>query len=182
MTTRDFELLKDFILSKNTYFDNGYANVFKDSDTKKIFTRSGNELVCVFPNDNLGNYFYLRNEAGIQYQPQLAERVTDSGPARLLFNDNVSVQLIAVVKDADAYVLLNNLRNTAMMYKEMNVIPASAIWLSEDVIVTEMAGSEAKDISAALQRIKNETIVRLTLTVSKQYIPNNCIVNSCKNC
>lgn len=175
MTREDFEAFKYFILGKNPYFSRGYANVYKDDTTQAIWARNGKDVQPVLPNDMVGNYFYLRNEAGVKHEAMPAERLADSGTQRLLFTDMVTVQLVAVVNNADEYILVENLRNTAMQYQLLSIEPVSSKWNREQVIIEELAKMRSDDIQATLQRLKNETVVRLTLKVSKIFVPGNCI-------
>ena len=177
MLQQDFEHLKDFILEQNEYFNNGYANAYKDDITHAIIVKQGKYIERVLPADKLGNYFYLRNDAWTKYEAKEKERLTDTGSQRLTFLDTMSVQLVAVVKDADPYLLIENLRNTAMMYRGMNVEPVTGSWNREQVIITELAKMPVDDVSAALKRLTNETIVRVALSVSKVFIPGNCITS-----
>lgn len=182
MTSQDFEAFKDFILSTNPYFVNGYANVFKDSETGYIFARNGQDFINVFPMDYAGAYFYLRNESGINFREDYNGRVQDCGAGRLAFNDTVVCQIVAVVSKANGYDLINNLRNTAMMFTGMNAIPTAAIWVREEVVVNEMAKSSEDELMAALQRLKDETIVRVTVSITKPYVTGTCIIDVCNEC
>lgn len=182
MQACDFEALKDFILGKNTYLHNGYANAFKDDVTKRILAAKGSDYISLLPDDTRGNYCYLRNDTIMQFTPQLQERLTDAGTQRLSFLDNIIVALVAVVHNADALKLVENLRNTCMVYEGLNVQPLSANWNREQVITEELAGMKAEDIAATLKRLKDETIVKLNLRVSKLFVPSACIVDVCKTC
>ncbi|RYE25454.1 MAG: hypothetical protein EOP51_04005 [Sphingobacteriales bacterium] len=181
MQSNDFEDLACFIMSKNTFFQDGYANACRDEISNAIYVHNGNERKIVLPNDKMGNYFYMRNEAGITYEALPAERLSDSNAQRLSFLDTQVVQLVAIVQHADAYRLAELLRNTCMMYEEMNVQPVSATINREQVLLEEMPKMKADDMHSALQRLKHETIVRLTLRISKLFIPGNCITNPCQN-
>jgi hypothetical protein len=50
------------------------------------------------------------------------------------------------------------------------------------VLSSELKGVEEEDLIGALQRLKNETIVSVTLQVTKEFNPNRCIENPCKTC
>lgn len=180
MKQDDFEKLKDFILDKNPYLNAGFANAYKDDATQAIYMRENLELKPVFPADNYGNYFYLRNEESIRHEAQLEQRTTDNGAQRLTFLDAITVQVVAIVKDADAYQLIENLVNTAMMYEGAYVQPLTTIWNREQIVATELKGMKADDVQSALQRLRDETIVRITMNVSKYFIPGNCIENPIK--
>lgn len=176
----DFEQLKDYILSKNTYLHRGFAHAYKDTVLHAIHVKDGNGLINVLPNDSFWNYFYLRNEHGIRHEALPAERLSDSGAQRLSFLDTITVYLVVVVKDAEPFQLIENLRNTAMGYPSLNVIPVSSNWNREQVLMEELAGRKQDEVLAVLQRLTNETIVKLTLNISKQFVPGNCINNPCK--
>lgn len=182
MNTADHILFKGYILAQNAYFDEGYANAFKYAGTNQILTRDGDNLMPVFPVDEVGNYFYLRSEGDIRFTAQFAERLTDNGAQRLTFLDTITVYLVAIVTDADVYKLINNLRNTAMGYKAMSVIPTAASYNREFIIADEMKGLDQDIINKALQNITEQTIVRLTLSVNMNYVPGNCIIDPCKSC
>lgn len=182
MTTADLIALRDYILAQNTYFDNGYYYAVKDVENKQVMALDGNKIVTVFPNDRLGNYFYLRSDGEVKHNIREGERIRDCGAQRIAFLDTETVYLVASVINADALTLVNNLRITALAYNGLQVIPASSNYNREIVVFGELTGVEKEDISAALQRLKKETIVRLTLSVNKKYIASNCIEPVCNPC
>lgn len=175
MIQDDFEQLKDFILLKNKYFQRGFANAYKDDVTNDVWVKDGKDMKKLLPADSMGNYFYMRNEAWLKHEAKEPERLTDTGSQRLTFLDTMNLQLVAIVNNADAYLLIENLRNTALMYEKLNVVPVTSSWNREQVVATELSKMKIGDVHAALQRLKNETIIRLSLSVSKMFIPANCI-------
>lgn len=182
MTTAEIIAFKNFILSKNTYLDQGFAIAYKDTESGRILCREDSKVTSLMPADNLGNYFYLRLDGDIRHTPLESERISDCGPQRLSFLDTLNIVLVASVKDADYLTLSNNLRDTCMKYTDMSVIPASTSLIKELIVVSEMQGMEERDISATLQRLKNETIIKLNISINKRYISSNCIVDPCKTC
>lgn len=175
MTLTDFEQFRDFILEKNTYFTIGFANAYKDDTNHAIWVKDGKDFNKLMPADTLANYFYLRNDAWLKHEAKEPERLSDNGTQRLSFLDTMSVQLVAVVNNADPYKLVQNLRNTAMMYSHLNVVPVTSSWNREQVVSTELAKMRMEDVAATLQRLKDETVVRIALSVSKTFIPSACI-------
>lgn len=180
MKTQDFESLKEFILSKNTFFSEGYANAFIDSETEAVYSYVNGDLKVIFPDDRVGNYFYLRNDSSIKFA--LKTGYQECGIGKFNFDDTLTCYLIAVVNGADEYDLLTQLRNTCLSYSKLICIPSSAITQTENVIVTEMSGFEKETIWDTLKNLKNKKILRLQITISKEFIPNNCIIDPCKNC
>jgi hypothetical protein len=177
MLPQHFENLKEFILSKNAIFHKGFANAYRDELRNAIYARTEQELIAVLPNDSLGNYFYLRHEDTIQHEALQAERLADSGSGRLSFLDIATIQLVAMADKACAYTMVENLRNTLMMYEGMNAQPTSSLVESSKVIMAELPRNEQQ--LAILQRLKNETIVRITIKATTLFTPSNCINNPC---
>lgn len=180
MQRSDFDKLLSHILEKNAYFSKGYANASKDELTGRVLVDKGSDKLVLLPSDVLGNYCYLRNDTQMKHIAAEQQRITDTGSQRLTFNDTMTAYLVAVVKNADTYQLLENLKNTCMSFADMNVVPISSQWNREIVMADELQGMKQDDIRASLQRLKNETIVKLQLSVSKEYVPSNCIVNPIK--
>jgi len=178
MTTKIFEQLRDFIKLKNPCFQTGYANAYKDSLTSGIYAKTEKGIKSIFPNDNDGNYFYLRSDPNATFNSKTG--LTDCGIGRFNFDDRLSVYLVAIVRDADSYALIENLRNTALLFGGANAIPTGAMWQRENVVITEMQGFEPEEVSKALQRLKKETIVRITLQFNTEFIPNTCLIDPCK--
>lgn len=181
MTTQDFELLRDHILTLNPYFTEGFANSYKDSLTNAIYCRHNGNLKAIFPEDRLGNYFYLRNEPSSTYVTKAGYE--DCGVGKAMYDDRLTVYLVAIVNDANEYELINNLRNSSLRFKGMVVIPTGAMWQRENVVINEMQGFEEEEILKALSNVKRDTtIVRVQLQVTKEFIPSKCINNPCKEC
>lgn len=181
MTHKDFEDFRDFILSQNKYFTSGYANAFNDSETGLVIVRDGGDLIPIFPEDSAGNYFYIRVEPSMIFSPIAG--LSDCGGITT-YNDRINAYIVAIVDDADDYKLINALRDTCSKYKSMYVQATGANWLRESVVNLEITASERKDdiISSFLQRLENQSIVRLAVTITKEYIPNFCITDPCKTC
>lgn len=174
MNKLDFEQLADYILLCHKDFTKGFANAFKDDINNAIWVRYGFDPKCLLPSDVYAGYFYLRNDSAFKYEPKQDERITDSGTQRLTFLDSITVNLVALIDNADEFDLIEKLRDICMSYEEMNVIPSSANWSREQIIADELKGMQRDDVSAVLQRLRNHTVVRLVLNVSKPFVANNC--------
>lgn len=181
MTTKDFELLRDHILKLNPYFTSGFANAYKDTLTDAIYSREKGDTKVIFPEDRLGNYFYLRNDPNATYISK--QGYEDCGHGKAMYDDRVTVYLVALMNEADEYELINNLRNSVLRYSGMVVVPTAAMWQRENVVLTEMQGFEEIEIMKALTNIKMDTaIVRVQLQITKEFTPSKCINNPCKEC
>lgn len=179
MLYADFEQLKQFIKEKNSYLQHVYAHAYKDLQTGGIYTRYGTDMVNLLPGDGRGAYCYLRHDGGIRHEARPAERLTDTHAQRLSFADAATLQWVAIVPGADPYLLLQNMRNTAMLYTGLQLQPTGSEWQRERVVQEEMKDMRPEDITAALSRLKDETVVRLTLQAAALFVPSSCIVNPC---
>jgi hypothetical protein len=179
MVSNDFELLKDYIIDRNKYFNRGFANAFTNEKNGRVLVKNGRDYMELLPSDRLSNYFYLRNDPTIKHA--LGARLEDFGGI-YSYNDTLNICLVAVVNDADAYQLINNLRNTVLFYKPLSITATQSAFNRIQVLSSELKGVEEEDLIGALQRLKNETIVSVTLQVTKEFNPNRCIENPCKTC
>lgn len=177
MTTDNYISLTKWILEKNKYFSNGYHSAYRDKG--KILGKKGKDSVLLFPLDTKGNYFYLRIDGEISASENVNGRAMNCGPGRTMYEDTATVYLVAIAKNADPLALINNLRNTALTFTEMNVSPNSFQINREEVTKAEMAGSSKEDIDKALANLKTETIVRLRMNVTLNYTAKNCITDPC---
>lgn len=182
MTTNQLIAFKDYILAQNTYISKGFAVAFKDTVSKQVLCHSGTDFVQVMPNDTLGNYFYIRYVKGIEFTADYNSRIADNQKLNLSYLDKMPVVLVFVVKDADPYALLDNIRVTCAGFSNFKVIPTGAVTIPEIVIQDEMSGADKGDIQAALQRAGGYTIISVSATITKQYYPTKCISDPCKSC
>lgn len=182
MTDSNFDSLKDYILKLNKYYDSAYANAFKDEESSAVYVRSGKDLKMVFPDDRIGNFFYIRTEPNMAFQPDRGLATMDCGVGRVGFNDVATIQIVSVLRDGNALEMINNIRNSLMAYPNFNIIPIAAIWQRENVVLTEMSGFDEDVLRRIYARLKDETIVRVTAQITAQYLPSTCINNPCKSC
>lgn len=167
--------IRDSILRYNTYFKEGYSSVYVDD--KAI--RSIDKQIAVFPNDTLGDYFYIRlaDAAAFRFTPRaLAECING-------YDLNANLVLVAVVRNAHSGDLIHNLVSTFSQIGGTNV--TSAIWIKEDVVKEEMKSMDKKEINAALSRLKpHDTIVSIKFGYNGTIgiIDLNCIPNPCRTC
>lgn len=185
MTTKDLENLRDFILAKNTYFQVGFANAFKvrslgSANNGLIFSRAkSGDLIAVSPQDTFGNYFYMRNDEGIIRVP-----TTPIAGTKQMFKDTIKINLVAILKQGDPMAVMDNITNTLGMYKDCttNATGLSYNWNREQIIVDELSGVKDDDIAAALQRLGEHTIMRMTFSIYNLATVNDCMESICPEC
>lgn len=163
--------MKDDILQYNTYFNNGFSDVYADEQGIREKEK------VVFPADKLGDYFYIRLNNGARLTNTERDRMIDCTVA---VGATMSGVLVACVKNANADMLVENLVNTLMWN---GIIPTGAMWQKEEVIKQEMKVMGAKDLEAALKRVhKDYTIVSVSFEYRGAVYPVrlDCMQNPCK--
>jgi hypothetical protein len=163
--------LKDYIAQKNTYFTTSYDDVYMDETTGIV----ANSLP-VFPNDKLGNYFYLRlpNQSRFDYNP--VNRITDCSNTPAVVSE---ITLVACARNASADRLMTNLLNTISSYNA-DVRFTTCTYRSEDVVLRELSRMKKENIDAALQRLGNHTIVSVNFSLSVNFTLTKCILDPCR--
>lgn len=173
--------LRDHIALLNPYFDSGFDYCVKDSTAGVIlaFTEKGKRFI--FPEDRIGNYFFLLVDDTIKFSN--AQNLSDSGIGKKNQIDSMPYSLVAVVNDADEMKLLANLRNTISIFKgNASIVANSANIIRESVVLSLMRGFQKEEILNALSGLKKQTIIEIKMTLTLPFIPNNCITDVCRNC
>lgn len=183
MWQQQLNKIKDHILRYNPYFSTGFSNTFIDEETGQVFSDNGNDYIPVFPEDRLGDYFYLRTPQKTTFADAPDFTLSDCQKGIAITGE---IFLIAVVRDADADRLVNNLANTVQAFDNKYITIKSAIHQKIFVVEQEMAKvKEEKTLMAALARLKqNMTIVSLSFALRSpfQYQKLNCMTKPCKTC
>lgn len=160
--------LKKYILSNNPYLDKGYIHAFlKDG----VFCHEGSDLLQIFPNDNVGNYFYIRNIDAPQY--------VKIGDHPKVYQDKNKMVMVCMVDKANPAILISNLRNTLLNFGNIDVTSSNQD--RELILVSELRGMGKEKIQHALQRLNTQTIVSINFVLYTTFIPNCNILNNCNN-
>lgn len=168
-------------MALNPYFDNGFDYCVKDNNANVIWAFVENGKRAVFPEDRLGNYFFLMVDDTIKFSN--AQSLTDCGVGKKVQNDSIPYSLVAIVNDADEMKLLSNLRNTIASYKgSASLVGSSANIVRESVVLSLMRGFQKEEILNALSGLKRQTIIELKMTLTIPFVPNNCITDVCRKC
>lgn len=93
--------IKDYILLKNTFFNNGFANVVKPDNKNIVLDENEREYVGIC--DNLGNYFYLRSLKKSTYNKLANNRYSKTTQCRIV------VVGISLIDDILEQVIINSL-------------------------------------------------------------------------
>lgn len=162
--------LKDYILTKNTYFHKGFDNVYMDEKTG-IIAGDGSE---VFPNDTIGNYFYLRLPNQSRFDYTQAARISDCTNTPNIVSE---ITLVACIIKGSEDKLMSNILNTLSKYNA-DVRFITCMYRKEDVVSRELARLSKENILAALSRVKG-TVVSVSFTMSTNFQLSKCIVDPC---
>lgn len=178
MTNADFISLRDFVLDKNRFFNQGFAGVFLDELTGLIYQGEGSEKFAVGIDDQFGNYFYIRNEANIDYTES---RTQLSDNSRTL-DETTKCYLVAVVDNADPKALVLCLLNTLMNYGNERIRPVRSICIREVAVQKELAKIRKEDVQFVLERLSERQVVSLEFQFTTKYkvVPFSCIPSPCK--
>lgn len=173
MVNKQLETISAYIKEHNGYFQAAFPHAY---------TEAGNGVVHngdpIFPTDVHGNYFYLRVAGGsFSYDQQYAISTTRRG-----VGIQSDVYLVAMVFEADADKLLDNLVSTlaASMPDQLRFV--SFLSQAPAVVQQELSGLEPAIRQAAMQNIPPFTAlvsVRFTLTSPMNYTKPNCITSPC---
>ena len=172
--------LKNFILTHNTYFNKGFANV--SIDEKLGLVANFDEVV--FPSSINGDFFYLRYGGPVVLANNASAQMAEGTFAGSF---QVPLVLIASVKEADSDMLFTNLYTTLANYKAKGLQAIRFSNASEEIleiVSQELQGMKEKDQLAAIKRLPDATLVaiRFIMVSDIQTQPLSCIQNPCKTC
>lgn len=162
----------------NPYFDAAYNNVVASDIGYVMFDPKG-QAMPVFPNDTLGDYFYLRMPRNWQFSEgdYIAEGISGT-------TINAQIVLVAYMMNADADKLASNLINTVRTIGErvrgtIQLVSATAV--DEEVLAQELADLGDDAYNAARARLgQNITLCSVTFNYSQLFPYSNCFDNPCK--
>lgn len=167
--------LKETILQYNPYFNKGFDNVYGSAEG--IYQSNTEQLV--FPNDTLGDYFYIRIPQPISATNIQQTKITD---CHSQYAVNTPVVLVAIVRKADRMKLINNLLNTIAAaggtIRNFTSQP-------ETVIINELNGMGADIIERTIANTDKTTAyiaISFDYYVDLPVIDINCLPNPCEVC
>lgn len=171
-----------YIAQVNTYFDTYFDYALQDETTGKIFgyDKSGNPM-NIFPSDEYGNFFYIRYPHKLGFDTTNVNMIADAQGGIGIKADMV---LVAAMKDADPWLLIQNIINTMGLMCDLNASFKQALF-GDNVILQELARIPKENIQEALKTLADDyTLVAVNFTVNQPFIfqRSNCITNPCLQC
>ncbi len=170
--------IKDNILNKLKFFDNGFSDLFLDYTAERIVSYENDTSIAYGVDDRFGNYFYLRNDGNIQISKS-NEIVAHISNLEL----KNPVVLVAVVSDANPNELLKCLLNALGTFNEIEI--QRAFITNEKVITSEYSFLKLDAQKSILARLGNKTLIKIGFTMFENFQPNDreCFdCNPCKDC
>lgn len=163
----------------NPYFDKHFTDVIADSERGYVWVDKGGDYTPVFPNDTLGNYFYIRHEPdfAFSFNADYSAGITPG------LQYNTTATLVASVIDADPNKLASNIiasLRTISCAASVTVISARAN--RNAIIAQELQGLEEADLEKALSNIdRRTTLVSVNFSVTGMVSIVKCsLQNPCK--
>lgn len=180
MTNKDFTLLKDWVLSKNKYFNIGFANLCYDNISGRLRSTEDSEDIAAGVDDRFGNYFYIRHAGGIQYR-RSNEQLSGCRNSQDIF---INCTIVSVVNDAFALDLQLCVLNSLLRYRAAEIKPISGLIVREDVVKKEYPNMKANALEVILQNLGNKTIISIDFEYGTPFHPNgdDCPCQPCKTC
>ena len=163
MIQEQLNTLQAFILQYNKYFTESFSDVSLSPYTGYIMSGE----TPVFPNDTLGNYFYLRvpNLTQFSYDKQDMQQ-EGINPIGL----KMPIVLVACVRSAKPDILLENLITTVSQYLPDNIKFVSCTSQKEIVIMQEMAKMPVEEIKDAIKKVDMDyAIASVSFIISSPY-------------
>jgi len=167
--------IAEFIFQHNSYFDAAFPYVAMN-ETKGYVSE---DETIVFPNDNLGDYFYLRlpKNVSFQYSNDYKYNNCKDGIA-----SRTEVVLVAIVKGGSPDILLSNMIDSLRAYRQEKITLKSAIYQKEYVLLQELANIKPESQEAALQRLpESSAFVSIAFEIIEGIVPSkiDCLPNPC---
>lgn len=180
MTNKDFDLLKKWVLEKNKYFQNGFANLHYDNISGRLRSTEGDEDIAAGIDDRFGNYFYIRHTGGVQYR-RSSEQLSGCRNGQDIF---VSCTIVCVVNDAMAADLNLCVLNSLLRYRDADIKPIRGLIVREEVVKKEYPNMKPKALEVILQNLGNKTIISIDFEFGSAFHPNgdDCPCQPCKTC
>ena len=171
------------IIEHNPFFSSGFGNAWQDEETGYVYADVNSGRKAIFPDDRLGNYFYLRPTGNVIFQED-QDRFPRYDCKMSGTMAKVDVRLVAVVTtSADADLLMQRLINT-LGFSDALIQLGNGNLNREQVVVTEMRYAEADEKLQALQNLKKEVIVSIDFTMITEvdFSILACLNNICRPC
>lgn len=169
------EQIAQQILQYNPYFNKGFGDGYLN--TKGVY-QSGTEQV-LFPNDSLGDYFYLRQLQPTRIVNRPVDKIVDCAASFAIQSNGV---LVAYIRKADSTILISNLISTLSF---LSIAVTSVTMQPEVVILQELQGLDPETIAQTIANMdKSVTLISIAF---QYYLPLplvdlNCLPNPCNSC
>lgn len=155
--------LQQYILLYNKYFSDSYVDVSMQALTGYIMSGQ----LPVFPNDTLGNYFYIRTP---NYTKFSYDKTNIQQEGINPIGIEIPCVLIACVRSADPNILLENLITTISAYLPDNIKLINCTTQQDIVIAQEMAKMPVSEQTATMAKVDLDyAMVSISFVITSPY-------------
>lgn len=135
-----------------------------------VYGTVNNKKEMLIPNDRLANYLFIVTGDIINHNAVFS--VSDCANKQS-YQDNAQIDIV-VVSDVCKYDMLADIRKALQTFTGANILLIKTDISRNAIVRAYMSGRDKDDIERALQRYKNETIIKITATITTN-------VNGCAN-
>ena len=149
-----------YILDNNSYYNGG-------------FTADRTEVKKIFPNDTLGNYFYIKIPDSINVRNSNHYAVNDCSTAAGV---EMQSKLVAVIRGGNAYIATENIVATLQALQ----LRVTGLALNKEVVIdAEISDSEERKHAKA--RADGFTIISVNFVINYIFKPKDlkCLTSPC---
>lgn len=172
------ENIKNSLLEKLKFFNNGFANVYLDETASRYLSLDGKTDIALGIDDRYGNYFYIRNNGTVKISKakvQMSNCVTS-------LDLNTNMVLVANMSNANPDKLLECLLNALSVSVSEDFEITSATLTNEKVVLSEYSFIGIEKIKSLLMRLGKRTLVKIEFVLYKQMNPNSKDCYTCNPC
>lgn len=135
-----------------------------------VFGTVNNKKELLIPNDRLANYAFIVSGNTITHSAVF----NVGGCANKQAYQDIGQIDIVVVSDVCRFDMLDHIRKAMQTFNDANILLIKSNLSTQSIVREYMAGRDKDDVERALQRYKNETIIKITATITTN-------VNGCAN-
>ena len=172
------ENIKNSLLEKLKFFNNGFANVYLDETASKYVSLDGKENIALGVDDRYANYFYIRSSGDIRINKSRQQLVNCSTTIEM----TSSMVLFANIQKGNPEKLLECLINALLISVGEDFEITRAETTNEKVIKSEYIFLGLDAVKSILLRTFNRTFVKIEFTLFKEMQPNDKSCYTCNPC
>jgi len=174
----ELNILKEYILSTNKYFNSGFINVYFDSSASIYLSSEKQDLTPFGIDDRLGNYFYIRSLGNIKYRYSRNQLSICQNSQEV----SQEFRLISIVNNGINYKMIECLLNSILTFQTFEIQVNSSNDLIESIIRNEYNYLKKEKINSILMNLGNKKIISIDFLIKTDFYPSKCECKPCNEC